>query len=78
MFQNHGFHNCTRILRRTAFLASTSAVIVMGQGPAPETAPPLFPGAGLISYVSSFTTRELMPRFVAGTIPVTSHATFFP
>lgn len=33
-----------------------------GQGPAPETAPPLFPGGGLISYNSIFTTRTLMPQ----------------
>jgi hypothetical protein len=33
----------------------------MGQGPAPETAPPLFPGGGLVSYNSNFTTRGLMP-----------------
>jgi hypothetical protein len=32
-----------------------------GQGPAPETAPPLFPGGELISYNSIFTTRGQMP-----------------
>ena len=32
------------------------------QGPAPETAPPLFPGGGLISYNSIFTTRGFMPE----------------
>jgi len=33
------------------------APTVSGQGSAPETAPPLFPGGGLISYNSIFTTR---------------------
>jgi hypothetical protein len=33
---------------------------VRAQGPAPETAPPLFPGGGLISYNSAFTTRGQM------------------
>jgi hypothetical protein len=32
------------------------------QGPAPETAPPLFPGGGLVSYNSSFVTRGLTPQ----------------
>src|SRR5216684_8878738 len=45
------------------------------QGPAPETAPPLFPGGGLISYNSIFTTRGLMPA-VPGGIPVTARPTF--
>jgi hypothetical protein len=35
------------------------ASTVRGQGAAPETAPPLFPGGGLISYNSIFTTRGL-------------------
>ena len=46
-----------------------------GQGPAPETAPPLFPGGGLISYNSIFTTRGLMPGMPGG-IPVTARPTF--
>lgn len=41
------------------------------QGPAPETAPPLFPGGGLVSYSSGFTTRG-MPE----TISVTARPTF--
>jgi len=48
---------------------------VKAQGPAPETAPPLFPGGGLISYSSSFTTRGLMPGISSG-IPVTAFPTF--
>jgi hypothetical protein len=45
------------------------------QEPAPETAPPLFPGGGLISYNSIFTTRGLMSG-AAGGIPVTARPTF--
>jgi hypothetical protein len=48
---------------------------VKGQGPAPETAPPLFPGGGLISYNSIFTTRGLMPGMSSG-IPLTARPTF--
>jgi hypothetical protein len=45
-----------------------------GQGPAPETAPPLFPGGGLISYNSIFTTRALMAQ--SASIPSTARPTF--
>jgi hypothetical protein len=45
------------------------------QGPAPETAPPLFPGGGLISYNSIFTTRGLMPG-ISGDVPATARPTF--
>jgi hypothetical protein len=44
-----------------------------GQGPAPETAPPLFPGGGLISYNSVVTTRA---PAIAGGIPSTARPTF--
>jgi hypothetical protein len=53
------------------FCAST----VKGQGPAPETAPPLFPGGGLISYNSIFTTRGLMSG-ISGGIPATARPSF--
>jgi len=44
------------------------------QGPAPETAPPLFPGGGLASYSSNFTTRGLMPELNPLTVrPTFSH-----
>ncbi|HEY2459573.1 MAG TPA: hypothetical protein VGI16_02145 [Candidatus Acidoferrum sp.] len=46
-----------------------------GQGPAPETAPPLFPGGALISYNSIFTTRGLTPG-TSGIIPATARPTF--
>jgi hypothetical protein len=45
------------------------------QGPAPETAPPLFPGGALISYNSIFTTRGLISN-PSGTIPPTARPTF--
>lgn len=45
-----------------------------GQGPAPETAPPLFPGGGLVSYNSNFSTRGLMPLLNPSTArPTFSH-----
>jgi hypothetical protein len=40
-----------------------------------ETAPPLFPGGGLISYNSRFTTRGLMPG-ISGGIPLPARPTF--
>ena len=45
------------------------------QGPAPETAPPLFPGGGLISYNSIFTTRGQISS-PSGAIPLTARPTF--
>jgi outer membrane putative beta-barrel porin/alpha-amylase len=44
------------------------------QGPAPETAPPLFPGGGLVSYNSIFTTRAVIPGILGG-IPATARPT---
>jgi hypothetical protein len=41
------------------FCASTA----QAQGPAPETAPPLFPGGGLVPYNSVFTTWGLYRDF---------------
>src|SRR6202040_3803986 len=52
-----------------------SASPARAQGPAPETAPPLFPGGALISYNSIFTTRALMSE-PAETIPATARPTF--
>jgi len=51
------------------------ASLARGQGAAPETAPPLFPGGGLLSYNSIFTTRGFIPR-ISGAIPVTARPTF--
>ena len=50
------------------------ALNVHAQGPAPETAPPLFPGGGLISYNSIFTTRGTMP--LSNGLSATSRPTF--
>jgi hypothetical protein len=52
-------------------LASTASA----QGPAPETAPPLFPGGGLISYNSIFTTRGPI-AIASGNILATARPTF--
>ena len=51
------------------------ASLVWAQGPAPETAPPLFPGGGFLSYSSGFTTRGLM-QASSGGIPATARPTF--
>jgi hypothetical protein len=45
------------------------------QGPAPETAPPLFPGGALISYNSIFTTRGTMLES-SGNVPPPARPTF--
>ena len=55
-----------------AFTALLCASTASGQGAAPETAPPLFPGGGLISYKSVFTTRT----GASGGIPATARPTF--
>ncbi len=64
-----------RIALVVSLLSLLSASAVKAQGPAPETAPPLFPGGGLISYHSIFTTRSLMPG-ISGGIPATAFPTF--
>ena len=53
----------------TALLCASTA---SAQGAAPETAPPLFPGGGLISYNSVFTTRT----GASGSLPATARPTF--
>jgi hypothetical protein len=45
------------------------------QGPAPETAPTLFPGGGLVSYNSIFITRANM-HVTPGNIPVSARPNF--
>jgi hypothetical protein len=67
-----------RLNRRT--LALLLAVVFFAaaaraQGPAPETASPLFPGGGLLSYNSIFTTRGPMQGLSAN-IPATARPTF--
>ena len=56
-------------------LLSLSVTLARAQGPAPETAPPLFPGGELISYNSIFTTRGLEPESSGGISP-TARPTF--
>ena len=52
---------CLACARRLSLIFALffCAWTVRAQGPAPETAPPLFPGGGLISYNSIFATRGL-------------------
>jgi hypothetical protein len=57
------------------FILILSAPGAMAQGSAPETAPSLFPGGGLIYYNSVFTTRGLLPDS-SGSIPPTARPTF--
>jgi hypothetical protein len=64
-----------RICVLMLLLAVFGVPTARGQGSAPETAPPLFPGGGLVSYNSIFTTREVMPQ-LAGNIPSTARPTF--
>ena len=56
-------------------MGTMGATAARGQGPAPETAPPLFPGGGLVSYNSIFTTRGLIAA-PSGGIPATARPTF--
>ncbi len=58
-----------------AFVAFFAATTARAQGPAPETASPLFPGGGLISYNSVFTTRGLSADTL-GSIPATARPSF--
>ena len=55
-------------------LALLCCPTALAQGAAPETAPPLFPGGGLISYNSVFTTRQALGT--SGAIPPTARPTF--
>src|SRR6185437_949733 len=50
------------------------APAIFAQGAAPETAPSLFPGGGLLSYSSSFETRRPM-QGLADEIPATARPT---
>jgi len=61
------------VLLSVMFLLCASQV--RAQGPAPETAPPLFPGGALISYNSIFTTRGSIPE-ESEAVPATARPTF--
>lgn len=52
-----------------------AAAPAAAQGPAPETAPPLFPGGALLSYNSVVTTRGLSPDAGAA-VPLAARPTF--
>lgn len=66
--------NAFSIYLGLGLLTLLCASAATAQGAAPETAPPLFPGGGLISYNSVFTTRQ--PIGSAGNIPITARPTF--
>lgn len=74
-----GFRSPFRISCGQWALLSFAAILYVpaarAQGAAPETAPPLFPGGGLVSYSSNFTTRGLMPES-PDSIPTTARPTF--
>ncbi|MGH9773886.1 MAG: hypothetical protein ACRD50_02945 [Candidatus Acidiferrales bacterium] len=57
------------------FLVLVCAAAARAQGPAPESAPPLFPGGALLSYNSIFTTRGA-PADSTGATPPTARPTF--
>jgi hypothetical protein len=61
---------CLSLLFMSLLCVSTATA----QGSAPETAPPLFPGGGLISYNSVFTRRGLVSH--SDTVPATARPTF--
>jgi len=65
--------NCFRRMVEVGALLLVPCFVPLasGQGPAPETAPPLFPGGGLVSYNSVFTTRGLTSE-----VPTTARPTF--
>lgn len=56
-------------------VALSVSLAASAQGPAPETAPPLFPGGGLLSYNSVFNTRG-QPGQSSGSIPDTARPAF--
>jgi len=57
------------------FGVSYQVPVTKAQGPAPESAPPLFPGGALFSYSSTFLTRGPTSGS-AGGIPATARPTF--
>jgi hypothetical protein len=59
----------------SSFAVLFSVSTAFGQGAAPETSPPLFPGGALISYSSNFITRGPMEE-PSGNIPATARPTF--
>ena len=67
--------NCFCIRAAIALIALSCASSSHAQGAAPETAPPLFPGGGLVSYNAIFTTRAAMAG-TSGNIPATARPTF--
>jgi len=63
-----------RVEGKRLLLVVLLSVAAHGQGPAPETAPPLFPSGGLVAYNSIFTTHGGMSG--SSGIPATARPTF--
>ena len=63
------------ILRHLTLAAFALSLVAdcLGQGPAPETAPPLFPGGALVSYNSVFTTRGSVSTLSPTVRPTFAH-----
>ena len=57
-----------------SLIAVMMVAVVNAQGPAPETAPPLFPKGALVSYSSDFISRDLPQN--GDELSATSHPTF--
>ena len=76
MLQHRNVFRCGvlgRALLSLLFAVWLGASGARAQGPAPETAPPLFPGGGLVSYSSIFATRGIMSTFSKTARPTFSH-----
>jgi hypothetical protein len=70
VFRQRALWRASLSLSFAIFLCAPAA---HAQGPAPETAPPLFPGGGLLSYNSIFNTREVMSTLSKTARPTFSH-----
>lgn len=73
--RSHHSKSRSRPLRALVLsLGFMATLVAKAQGPAPETAPPLFPGGALISYNSIFETRARPQMGIAPTsLPTFSH-----
>src|SRR5262245_22001201 len=62
-----------RIVQALLLAGFLAALPAKAQGPAPETAPTLFPGGALVSYNSVFTTRAEPQSLSLTSLPTFSH-----
>lgn len=74
MLPKNGFGAHSRMVVARLAVVFSLCVAAGAQGPAPETAPPLFPGGALVSYSSNFITRGVSPSAGLSTArPTFSH-----